>query len=115
MYHQSRLDSVLARYFGIQRGYEFTDRHWCAAAASRDHPGAGRCGVDLHAAGALEWHKKLLQLALVASFHDQIHGVLALDHRFALNLQPELGNAWPAQVIEKHCSLVWILSRALLG
>jgi hypothetical protein len=102
MNHQSRLDSVLARYFGIQRGHELTDRHCRAAPASRDHPGAGRRGVDLHTAGALEWCKKLLQLALIASFHDQIHGVLALDHRFALNLQPELGNAWPAQVIEEH-------------
>ena len=36
MNHQSRLDSVLARYFGIQRGHEFTDRHCRAAAASRD-------------------------------------------------------------------------------
>jgi hypothetical protein len=71
--------------------------------------------MDLHTAGALEWRKKLLQLALIASFHDQIHGVLALDHRFALNLQPEPGNAWPAQVIEEHRTPVWILGRAPLG
>jgi hypothetical protein len=70
MDHQTRLDSILACYFGIQRADEFTGRRWRAAAASRDHPRASRGGVSLHTAGALEWRKKLLQLALVAGFHD---------------------------------------------
>jgi hypothetical protein len=85
-----------------------------SATAARDHPRAGRGGVDVHAADHLERLHQRPQAVLVVRFGDQVQSVLTLHDRLTLDVHPELPDVRPAQVIQEHRAHVRILSRATL-
>ena len=111
VHQQAGVNRLLARFFGIKRRPAPAHRHRRRAAAARDHAHAGRGGIDVDAAGHLERLQERTQAALVGSFHDHVHRVLALHDRFAVDLQPESPDVRAAQMVEKAGTQKRVLRR----
>ena len=116
MHDEARVDRVLTRVLGIERGHDVVDDgHRRRTSAARDDPGARRRRIDVDGPRARERRHEPAHPLRVVRLDDHVERVLPGYDRFSLDVDTLSSNVRTAQAIQERNARFPVRCGASLG